>query len=60
MLDDDGRLLLVDEPGSFGNELLRVLLEPRERVYVQEVDREDAGGLGCQELAPCWPGPARR
>jgi hypothetical protein len=27
---------------------------------VQEIDREDPGGLGCQELPPRRPGPARR
>jgi len=29
-------------------------------VHVQEIDREDPGGLGCQELPPRRAGPARR
>ena len=29
-------------------------------VHVQEIDREDPGGLGCQELPPRRAGPTRR
>ena len=29
-------------------------------VHVQEIDRQDPGGLGCQELPPRRAGPARR
>jgi hypothetical protein len=29
-------------------------------VHVQEIDRDDPGGLGCQELPPRGVGPTRR
>jgi hypothetical protein len=50
----------VHAAGAVLDEYQDVEALEQDGVYVQEADREDAGGLGCQELAPCWPGPARR
>ena len=50
----------VHPAGTVRDERQRVHALQQHGVHVQEIDREDPGGLGCQELPPRRAGQARR